>query len=140
MPISSAFKFHTIDEATTAKIISNMQPKTSSGIDNISSRLLKNCAVYLTAPITAIINQSLVNGIFPDFIKIAKVVPIYKKEDEHIFDNYRPISILPSISKIFEKVTHVQLCEYFVINKLLYAHQYGFREGHSTEYAILEFC
>ena len=99
-----------------------MKAKNSAGFDNISSKLLKNCATLLIAPITALINQSLVKGIFPDLLKIAKVIPIYKKGDEHVFDNYRPISLLPTISKIFEKVAHMQLFEYLTLNKLLFKH------------------
>ena len=83
-----------------------MQPKTSSGFDNISLKLIKTCANYITKPLTAIINQSLTQGTFPDLLKIAKVIPIYKKENQHLFDNYRPISLLPSLSKIFENVAH----------------------------------
>ena len=71
-----------------------MKPKNSSGNDNISLKLLKHCANYLISPLTAIINQSLVNGIFPDDLKIAKIIPIFKKDNKHIFDNYRPISLL----------------------------------------------
>ena len=86
--VNSKFKFSKIDEATTAKIIAKMKSKNSAGFDNISAKLLKKCATLLIAPITALINQSLVKGIFPDLLKIAKVIPIYKKGDKHVFDNY----------------------------------------------------
>ena len=77
-------------------------------------------------------------GIFPDKLKIAKVSPIFKKDDETLFTNYRPISILPTLSKVFEKVIFKQLYQYFQDKKLFYSAQYGFREGHSTELAALE--
>ncbi len=70
----------------------------------------------------------LKSGILPDKLKIDKVIPLYKKEDETSFSNYRPISLLPAISKIFEKVVFVQLYEYFQINNLFYKNQYGFRD------------
>ena len=114
-----------------------MKPKLSCGIDNISLKLLKNCTSYIIKPLTVIINQSLKSGIFPDELKIARVIPIYKKQDIHLLDNYRPISLLPAISKIFEKVSYLELFQYFTQNKLLYNHQYGLREGFSTELAIL---
>ena len=137
--ISPTFHFDQINEAITTKIISNLKPKASCGFDNISLQLLKQCSTLIVKPLTAIINQSLTNGIFPDDLKVAKVIPIYKKEDEHQFDNYRPISLLPAISKILEKIAHKQLFAYLTQHKLLYNHQYGFREGHSTELAVLEF-
>ncbi len=77
-------------------------------------------------------------GIFPDKLKIAKIILIFKKDDETQFTNYRPISLLPTISKICEKTIFKQLYKFFLDNKLLYDSQYGFREGHSTEYATLE--
>ena len=77
-------------------------------------------------------------GFFPDKLKIAKVIPIHKKDDETFFTNYRPISLLPALSKIFEKAIYNQLYEYFQEYKLFYNSQYGFRAGHSTEYAAIE--
>ena len=137
-PTQCKFKFNLIDENHVKKIISDMKPKTSSGFDKISLKLLKTCSSSLAKPITLIINQSLATGIFPDLLKIAKVIPIFKKDNEQLFDNYRPISLLPVISKVFEKVVHIQTFKYFTENLLFYKHQYGFREDHSTELASLE--
>ena len=88
--------------------------------------------------LTLIVNQSLSSGIFPNKLKIAKVIPIFKKDDAHSLNNYRPISLLPPISKVFEKVVQEQLTEFLNVNKLLYNSQYGFRKAHSTETATLE--
>ncbi len=83
-------------------------------------------------------------GIFPDLLKIAKVVPVYKKDNETQFNNYRhkllptKISLLPAISKIFEKVIFIQTCEFFQKRKLFYGSKYGFRNGLFTELAALE--
>jgi len=63
-----------------------------------------------------LVNQSLTTGIFPQDLKIAKIRPVYKKNDDTLLDNYRPISILPSISKVFEKVIHSQINEHFKSN------------------------
>ena len=71
-------------------------------------------------------------------LKIAKVIPLFKKGDQHLLDNYRPISLLPVISKIFEKIVFKQTYEYLTVNNLLYSSQYGFRKGHSTELASIE--
>ena len=77
-------------------------------------------------------------GIFPSKLKLAKVIPIYKKDDRHILDNYQPISLLSTMSKVFEKVFFHQVYDYFSSNNLFYENQYGFRKKHSTELAAIE--
>ena len=94
--------------------------------NGISSILLKFIAHDILHILTGIINQSLHTGIFPDSLKIAKITPIFKKDNPHITDNYRPISLLPSISKVFEKVVYTQGYDYFTETNLLYDSQYGF--------------
>ena len=75
---------------------------------------------------------------FPANLKIAKIIPIFKKDDRTVFNNYRPISLLPIMSKVVEKVIADRINEFFVKHKLLFDHQYGFCSGHSTEHAALE--
>ena len=130
-------QFHPIDQTDVAQIIDNLKPKTSTGIDNISSKLLKQTKSSITAPLTIIVNQMMATGIFPDALKISKVIPLYKKGDEANLSNYRPITLLPSISKVFEKAILTQLTLYLEDNKIIHPHQYGFRKSHSTEYAAL---
>ena len=87
-----------------------------------------------------IINQSINTGIFPRSLKLAIVKALFKhKDSEHLFGNYRPISVLTSISKVFERVIFNQLYEYMTTNNLFINSQYGFRKKHSTELAALEF-
>ncbi len=119
-------------------IINKLAPKTSYGFDEISTKLLKTIKVTLVTLITLIINQMLCTGIFPDKLKIAKIIHIHKKKDETLFTNYRPISLLPAISKIFEKVIFKQLYQFFQEKHMFYNAQYGFRNEHSTEFASLE--
>ena len=92
----------------------------------------------LIKPLTLIINQSISTGIFPNKLKLAKIIPVYKKDYVHDIQNYRPISLLPSVSKIFEKAVYDQLVAYLNTNNYLCNNQYGFRAEHSTEHAILE--
>ena len=87
---------------------------------------------------TLIINQCIKHGVFPDSLKIARVSVIHKKAEKNRFENYKPISILPVLSKIFERILHNQLTFYFTENNLLYNSQYGFRKNFSTELAALE--
>ena len=92
---------------------------------------------YLLAPVLSnVINES--NGVFPNNLKIAKVVPIFKSGDSEIPINYRPISVLTYVSKIFEKVLYGKLNDYFTKNNLLSQQQYGFRNNHATSLAITD--
>lgn len=137
-PVINNFKFSLINKEEVIKIINKLKPKSTYGHDKISNKLLKYVKQEIASPVTAIINQSLETGMFPKLLKIAKVKPLYKKDNEKFFENYRPISILPSISKIFEKVIYNQIYDYFSKLQLLYKSQYGFRSSHSTELAALE--
>ena len=103
-PCSSSFGFQYTNPTDVSKIINKMKPKSSAGYDNISSKLLIQIGDIIACPLSIIINQSLCTGIFPKKLKRAKVIPLYKKDDEKSFGNYRPISLLSSFSKIFEKL------------------------------------
>ena len=131
-------KFQLIDENATIKAIDYIENKSSSGHDGISNILLKYVKLEISKPLTPIINQMITTRIFPDSLKIAKIIPIYKKGEPTDLSNYRPISLLPTISKIFERVIHTQLQEYLNRNNLLAEQQYGFRPNHSTEYAAVK--
>ena len=137
--ITSSFSFDSVTTEHVAKLIRKLKSKSSSGHDGLSSIQLKYISDDIITVLTHIINQSLCTGIFPTSLKIAKISPIFKKGDPHLTDNYRPISLLPVMSKIFEKVVFIQLYDYLTKNKLLYDSQYGFRKLHSTELAALEF-
>ena len=95
--------FNSIIEKSVLHIIDNLKPKTSTGVDGNSNKLLKFEKCGIAKPLTIIINQMLSVGIFPDLLKISKVIPLDKKYDPVNFSNYRPISLLPSISKQFER-------------------------------------
>ena len=136
--ITSSFSFHLYELEDTEKIIKSLKTKDSFGNDGISVKLLKAIAPGIILPITLILNQSLITGIFPDTLKIAKVIPLYKKDDRCVVGNYRPVSLLNALSKVFERAAYNQLSDYFKDNNLFYEHQYGFREQHSTEQASLE--
>ena len=116
----------------------NLANKNSCGFDGISTNLLKIIEPAITKPLTILTNQVLCTGMFPDKLKIAKVIPIHKKGDATVFNNYRPISLLPAISKVLEKIIYDQLSCYLNDSKLLFNNQYGFRSMHSTEFAALE--
>ena len=98
--ILTSFDFDLIDHEKLKKTLNSLKSKPSSGHDGISTSQLKYLLPALIAPLRSMINQSLITGIFPDQLKI----PIYKKGEYTLVDNYRPVSLLSSISKLFEKV------------------------------------
>jgi hypothetical protein len=136
--ILCSFKFDLVTEDNVLKIINSLQLKNSYGHDGISVRILKGIAPSILKAITLIINQSLITGIFPDKLKIARVIPLFKKGTATDMNNYRPISLLTATSKVFEKVAFTQLYSYFQMNNLFHGSQYGFRPLHSTELAALD--
>ena len=83
-------------------------------------------------PLTALISTSLQSGIFPDLMKIAKVIPLHKGGEMNIPDNFRPISLLPVLSKVLERVAFDKVTSHLERNKIVYSRQYGFRKNHST--------
>ena len=130
--------FNDVNDEIIPNIINKLPNKNSCGYDNLSTKIIKPLKDSLIKPLTLIINQILNTGVFPSQLKIAKVIPIFKKDDNKLFNNYRPISLLPVLSKVVEKVISSQINDFFKINNLFYDSQYGFRPGHSTEYAAIE--
>ena len=133
----TSFNFELVTEKEIEKTISELCPKNSFGHDEISTNHLKTLKKPISKSLALIVNQCLKTGIFPENLKLAKVIPIYKKGDPSDMNNYRPISLLPSISKVIEKVVSKQLTQYLIRNNLINMNQYGFRPGYSTELAAL---
>ena len=116
-----------------------LKNKSSYGHDCLSNILIKRVLNVLIEPLTFLINQSLSTGIFPNELKISRVKPLYKSGNASLLLNYRPISVLSSISKVYGYVGFKQLLNHKECNKLLSTDQYGFRPGHSTEHAAVRF-
>ena len=119
-------------------IINDLPNKQSSGHDGVSNTLIKKLVFSLVVPLEIIFNKSLSEGTFPDIMKIADVVPLHKGKSRQFVTNYRPISLLLTISKILEKIIYKRTYEHFEKNELIYNSQYGFRAKHSCENAISE--
>jgi hypothetical protein len=119
-------------------IIINLKNSSSSGVDNIPIKLIKLCKSEFSSVLAHINNHSLQEGVFPDQLKIAKVVPIYKSGCKKSVSNYRPISVLSAFSKITEKIVYNRLERYLIENSILHKNQYGFRSKLSTSMALLE--
>ena len=110
------------------------------GLDKISARLLKSSANTITPSVTTLLNLSIRTGKFPKLWKCSKITALFKSGDRTNASNYRPISILPTLSKILEKAVHSQLYQYLVTNNLLTRKQFGFRKGLSTVSALTSFA
>ena len=120
------------------KLINNMIPKNSSGHDGISNKLLKELCPELSYPLQIVFNRSLKSGVFPDLMKHADVIPLYKNKNKDACTNYRPILLLLTTSKVLEKGVYKHTYQFLDNNNLLYDSQYGFRSKHSCENAITE--
>ena len=126
----------TIDEIR--KLITELPSKRSSGPDNISNVLLKELAPILSEPLSIIVNQSMQTGIFPDIMKLAEVVPLYKGKSRENETNYRPISLLTTMSKVMEKVVYQRVYQFLTNTGQICETQYGFCSNHSCEHAIAQ--
>ena len=118
------------------KILDDINPTKAVGVDKIGGRFLKDGATVLANPIKNLCNLSIKLSKFPEKCKIALLKPLYKKGSKVEAKNYRPISLLPLVSKIFEKVVHNQTQMYLDKNNILYKFQSGFRQNHSTDTAL----
>ena len=119
-------------------LIKNLPNKFSSGHDNITNVILKEIKAELVTPLATIFNSSLRTGIFPDQMKTANVVPLFKSGIHCLVNNYRPISLLPTISKLLEKVMYSRIYNFLTENDIFFKSQYGFQKKHSCEHAVTE--
>ena len=132
-------KFNKVSEPEVLKHLKKLKRKCATGLDNLPSCYLKDIAYVLAKLLTHVINLLLQSGTFPTDLKKARVTLIYKSGGQNIFDNYRPISVLPVISKVFEKCAHAQIANHLESNNLLPENQFGFRKYLSTEIATAYF-
>jgi hypothetical protein len=137
--ITNIISFSPVTESEIESIICNLKAKKSSGWDELSMYIIKKCKNNFTSPLTKLINESFEAGIFPECLKLAIVRPIFKKGSKKDVNNFRPISLLPSFSKIIEKAIYCRIVHFLDANKVLIKSQYGFRKGRSTVGAIIDF-
>ena len=128
------FKFELVSTDQVIKFIDEIDCNKSPNRD-IPAKIIKIAKGEIAEPITNCINSSISIGTFPDELKIADIVPVFKKDNQNDKTNYRPISLLPLISKIFEKVLYQQIAVF--ANTILSKKLCGFRKGHPTQHALL---
>ena len=138
---TATFHFRPTNHDRIGKILRDIVPKHSSGIDGISSAVVKALiSDDLINALVIAINHSISNCIFPSQLKISKIVPLFKNKGKiwH-FENWRPVALLPALFKIYEKELFNQICEYLLLNNLFCENQFGFRKNRSTDDAIMMF-
>lgn len=139
-PSHHSFTLTPTDDQEVLKCLKALKSKNCPDIDGISTRVIKDSSDYLIPILTKLVNHSFSTGIFPEHLKVAKVLPIYKGKGK-VTDvkNYRPISILPAFSKVFESIVKSRLIKFLSEHSLLSESQHGFLPNRSTETAILDF-
>ena len=118
-------------------IIKELKANETTGPNSIPTKILNNNKNELAKPLCDLINLVLQSGAFPDILKNAKFIQIYKKGDPLECNNYRPISLLSSIAKLIEKLIHVRLAIFLETNKCFYENQFGFRKRHSSNHTVI---
>ena len=135
---ANLFELKQTNITTVYSLVSKLSKSKATGLDSISARLLCECADLIACSLCSIFNRSIVTGIFPDDWKCSKVIPLFKQGKRDDLNNYRPISIIPVVAKVFERIVYDQVFTYLTDNNLLSSHQSGFRHLHSTVTALLE--
>jgi hypothetical protein len=130
-------EFHPCHPGQIIELVKNFENKTSLDLDGISINLIKQVILEISTPLAHIFTLSLKSGTFPDLFKTVRVVPIFKSGNKGFCDNYRPISLVKSLSKILEKIVQINLVNHLELNNLLYKHQYGFLRSRSTEHNLI---
>ena len=107
------------------------------GYDEITVDTLRLSLDILNEPLCYLCNRSLIEGVFPNEMKLANVLPLFKSGDPMLFNNYRPVSLLCVLSKVFEKVMYSRLLSFIENHNLLFQYQFGFRQMHSSYMALM---
>ena len=129
--VTEPLVFQPVGQETIRCTIANLND-TGAGLDGINSKLLKQLSPVIVPHLTHLVNICITTGRFPAVLKTALITPIYKSGSRSLFSNYRPISVLPVVSKILESVIYNQLISFLAENEILYDYQFGFRANHST--------
>ena len=130
-----SIKFKNISPKEIEKIINSLKIKESSGYDEVSTKILKISAPFISSPLSYICNKSILSGTFPTRLKYAIAKPLLKKGDKENITNYRPISLLTPFSKVFERIIYDRLLKHIETNNILAVEQFGFKTSSSTEKA-----
>ena len=132
----SRFSFTAVNEDDIEREILNLNPKKPGTFGNIPTKMLKSSSEICSVALQNIWNSEILGKLyFPNKLKLADITPVYKKKDPTLVENYRPVSVLPSVSKIFERIIQKQFSNY--VDEFLSPYLWGYRKGFNTQYALL---
>ena len=134
---SISFFISPSDKIEIENVTSSLDSNKSVGRNSIPTKILKLLKNDISSQLSEIFNISFSSGVFPSILKIAKVIPIHKKDSKLDFSNYRPISLLSNIEKILERLMYNRMYKFFSDNDLIYPLQFGFRQKYSTVHALI---
>uniref|UniRef100_A0A1B6LG28 Reverse transcriptase domain-containing protein n=2 Tax=Graphocephala atropunctata TaxID=36148 RepID=A0A1B6LG28_9HEMI len=134
----TCFSFNDISENDVLNVVKQLSNKSSKDHFGLSNRLIKDTICCYITPLTALINKCMSQGEFPNILKVTKVIPVFKKGKKDQLNNFRPIAIVPVLSKVIEIIIGKQLMHYMESNKLICSSQFGFRKGLSTTNALIK--
>ena len=137
-PVEETLTFRETNKLEVTSIINSLNARQAFGPASIPTNFLKLFKNELSKPISLLANISLDTSMFLNILKTANVTPIFKNDDPALCNNYRPISLLSNISKIFEKLIHARLSVFLSTNNILYEKQFGFRNQHSSNHALIK--
>ena len=132
------FIFSPISSSNVFTLLNKLSKSKATGLDNISAKLIRECTDLISIPLCNIFNNSLSSGLFPDDWKCARVTPLFKQGERTDMNNYRPISVISIIAKVFERIVYDQQYSFLANEEIITNQQSGFRSLHSTVTALLE--
>ena len=136
-PVSNTFVFDLCDASEVDVIIIQLSISKASGPNSIPTKILQMISKEISSPLSKILNIAITTGTHPEKLKLVNVLPIYKKGSRLLVSNYRPISLLSNLNKIFEKIIYKRVHNFMEKNEILYPLQFGFRSKHSTIHALI---
>jgi len=138
--VESTFRFKEIEERDVLKALLHLNPNKACGMDGISATVLRTVAPGISGSLAVIFNACLKEGCNPEEWKSANITLVHKGGNDDVTSNYRPVSVLPVVVRVPERLIHQQLYDYLQENKILDLAQFGFRPGHSTQDALVKSC
>ena len=136
--VSQSFFATPTSKEEVAEVLKSLDENKAAGAYDIPIKVSKPIHTYLAEPLAYLLTDSFSLGHYPSLLNYAKIIPICKANSKQEVNNYRPISLLPTFNKIFEKLMYRRVCDFLHKNDVLFEHHFGFQRNKSTNQAILD--